>query len=157
MFVSIRNTKDFASESFYAISDYLMTDKFKRQLAVDQAENADETTRFIFEPLRGFYFVRSSDFSPPVELSELYLSSVERYGLIDMLQIGTDANKTSCLYWIAVPRAQFVTSTSFGLICRNADSKDTAKPIARFDHLYLVGNKTSTVLAIERGSSHMQT
>ena len=162
MYISIKNPKDFPDEDFAAISQYLLSDRFRRQVEIDYVNRLDEGSRTICEVNKKLYIVRHTEFSiQSVEdaLVELHLSSVERYGFVDLFQVGTDANKNSILYWIIIPKSLHVLQTHIGMVCKNSDSNSKEIPhmFARFDHLWICGTSTSTVFALDQGSSHVIT
>ena len=161
MYISIKNPKEFPDEDFAAISQYLLSDRFRRQVELDYVNRLDEGSRTICEVNKKLYIVRHTEFSiPSVEdaLVELHLSSVERYGFIDLFQVGTDANKNSILYWIIIPKSLHVLQTHIGMVCKNSDSNVGApRTMARFDHLWIAGSHSSTVFALDLGSSHVVT
>ncbi|QIG70312.1 hypothetical protein EVB87_212 [Rhizobium phage RHph_N28_1] len=164
MHISIRNNRNFDREDFERISEFLVTKQFRQIVENDSKyryEQEETRPRNILEPIKGVFFIRVLDMSADKHdiAHEVYLSSTERYGLIDLFQVGTDANKVSSLYWIAVPKAKYVMATSLGIFCRAAETTTTgtAALLGRFDKLWIGGNKNSTTLIVDSGSSHMQT
>lgn len=164
MHISIRNSRNFDNADFDRISEFLLTKQFRNMVEEDNShrfEQEDSRPRNLVEPVKGIFFIRAQDMAAEQNdiAFEIYLSSTERYGLIDLFQVGTDANKVSSLYWVAIPKAKYVLATTLGLFCRSAESATTGTPslLGRFDKLWIGGNKNSTVLAVDQGSSHMIT
>ena len=161
MYISIKNNKGFDNDDFRRISDYLLSARFKRQMEIDHASKHDDQTRTICEIDKQHYIVRHSEFAVQnidETMQDMHLSSMDRYGLIDVFQLGTDANKSSTLYWIVATKAKIVQHTGLGLVCKNSHTnKGDPKQLARFDKLWIAGSQNSTVFVIDQGSSHMVT
>jgi hypothetical protein len=158
MYISIKNSKGFPKEDISEISRFLLSDDFQYHLSKDVLDKDDEYTRKIIHISDHLYMIRHSEFSFNAEIDELHIISSERYGLIDLYHVGIDANRNSILYWIVKCNAKHVISTDIGLIAKNTDSiTDTPKMLGRFDHIWFASTKNSSVLAIDKGSSHLVT
>lgn len=159
MYISIRNQKGFPQEDFDMISNFLLRDDFKKHVQNDYVNKDDEQTRVIITVSDHLFLVRHTEFTVADlhSLNDIHVSTVERYGFIDLYQIGTDVNKNSILYWAIVPKAKIVVPTYIGIVCSNTIDQTKPRVLARFDHLWIAGSKNSTVLTIDQGSSHLVT
>lgn len=158
MYISIKNSKNFPKDDIAEISRYLISSKFAEQLSLDCQNKYDEYTRKIVKISDYLFIIRHTEFSPPLNIEELHVVSSEKYGLLDLYYISTDANRGSILYWVVRCNSKYVLNTEMGLIAKNTDTlTDTPKVLGRFDHLWFSSTKNSSVLAIDKGSSHLVT
>lgn len=161
MYIAIKNQKEFPQEEISEISKYLLTERFAKQLAFDFVHRNDFYTRKVVgigSGSQNLFLIRHSDFSPTVpELNEVHITSYEKYGHINLYVIGEDSSKQSALYWIACCTSENVMYTDNGILMQDESrSKNIPKLLGRFDHLWIAGSKFNTVLALDLGSSHIQ-
>lgn len=158
MYISIKNQKNFDQAIFDEITKYIISKDFTKQFLSDVATYPQKETRSIISITPKLYLIRHSEFAFTNHVpTEVFLSAHESYGLLDLFKLGVDANKSSMLYWFVFSRSKFIIQTQIGLICKNADVSGNIVNHARTDDLWIAGNATSTVLALDSGSSHLVT
>jgi hypothetical protein len=159
MFISIKNQKNFPKEHVSEISRYLLSKDFIDQLKYDIENKNDDYTRKIIKLSDDLFIIRYGEFSiPDINVEELHIISSDKYGLLDLYHVGTDANKTSILYWIIKSNAKHTLNTDMGMVAKNVErNNENPKLLGRFDHIWIASTKSSTALALDMGSSHLVT
>lgn len=158
MYISIKNSKNFEQSVVDEISKFLISRDFIEQFKSDVSNYHQKETRHLIQLSSNLFLVRHSEFAHTDNIpTELFLSSHDSYGLIDLFKVGGDANKSSLLYWFVHCRSKFILPTQIGIFCKNAEHSDKVIMQARMDDLWIASNATSTVFALDSGSSHLQT